>query len=127
MNTAFKDRIKINSLWNRSSRRCVSTTLNVDNIQTSDTNMMIEDEHRVQGMDVIVLGDYDKDSNDGDTFVLELTREKKSRRSVKGKGARGNNVVNMYDEEDIFHDFENESMRYQFAFDLKFKDKNSVF
>ena len=127
MNYCFRQRVKDNCRRNRITRSDPTISLNIDTIQASDTKAMMENEREVQGMESIKLNDYDKDVNEGDTFQLESLSARKRRRkkNIKGKGARGNNIIETFDEEDVFHDWENQATRYQFAFDLKIRDKNT--
>ena len=67
MNELFKRRVKNNSRRNRNSRTDPTISLDIDTIQASDTKVMMENEREVQGMESIMLNDYDKEVNEGDT------------------------------------------------------------
>ena len=86
---------------------------------------MTADECQVQGLEAIELSDYDSETNEGETYALEdanSRRRGRKKRIIRGKGARGNNIMEMYDEDDIFIDGDSYRSKYQFAIDLKFKD-----
>ena len=79
-NTKFKVNIKRNNRKKRSKRIDDSFSLCVDVLQESHTKMMIMDECDNQGMEAIVLGDYDNEKNEGEVYVLEEHVNGKRRR-----------------------------------------------
>ena len=128
MNEHFKRMIKINGRQNRKSRLPANVSLNLDVLQEEVTQLLTADERQVQGLEAIELSDYDSETNEGETYAVEddnTKRGARKKRRIRGKGARGNNITEMYDEDDIFIDRDNHRSKYQFAIDLKFKDKHA--
>ena len=127
INEAFKRRIKLRRRQDRTTRIDLGFSLNINDLQEQVTKLMADDERCVQGLDEIELSDFDDETNEGGNYKLEVMSKRGRRRrnrTIKGKGARGNNVTEMYDEDDIFLEYDNYQSRYQFALDLKFKDRN---
>lgn len=126
MNEVFKRKIKVNCRRSRKSRMATCGSLNIEDLQGEATRLMADDECQVQGLEEIELSDYDSEKNEGETYELEVPNSRSRRRrkrNTKGKGARGHNIMEMYDEDDIFLDSQSYATKYQFAIDLKFKDK----
>ena len=126
MNEHFKCKIKKYGCRNRKSRLPANVSLNLDVLQEDVTQLLTADECQVQGLEVIELSDYDSETNEGETYAVEDGNSKRTARKkhiIRGKGARGNNITELYDEDDIFIDRDSHRSKYQFAIDLKFKDK----
>ena len=126
MNELFKRRMKKNLRQKRSTRMDSNMSLNVDDIQASDTKLMMENERDVQGLESIVMAEYDNQNTEGESFELETLKRRKRKRKAAANGARGMNVVETFDWDDVFNDCDVKPTRYQFAFDLKGKDKHSI-
>lgn len=63
---------------------------------------------------------------DDETYVPEVLSRKRGRKIKKIHTRRGNNESTLVEKEDIFADeYELETERYQFAFDLKYKDPDA--
>ena len=128
-NTKFNVNIKRKNRKKRPKRIDDSFSLCVDVLQESHTKIMIMDECDNQGMEAIDLGDYDKEKNEGDVYVLEehvIGKRRRRHRKFRANGARGNNVIEAFDEDDIYLESNYTSTRYPFAEDLKRKDKESL-
>ncbi len=128
-NSKFNVNIKRNNRKKRPKRIDDSFSLCVDVLQERHTNMMIMDECDNQGLEAIELGDYDNEKNEGEVYVLEELvngKRRRRRRKFRANGARGNNVIEAYDEEDIYLESNYTNNRYPFAEDLKRKDKESI-
>ena len=68
----------------------MGVSLNIDELQEHATKLMADDERCVQGLDEIVLSDYNSETNEGGNYVVEVhNRRGRSRknRNIKGKGA----------------------------------------
>ena len=116
----------------REARAPVTQSLNEEDLCRSVISILDENEMETQGLDLIELDDYDKESNEGESYCLETDllsqglkgkrKRRKNRRSANGKRGNKSFVLSGSDDfevEDPLHD-----NKYQFCYDLQSRDKN---
>jgi len=116
----------------REARSPATQSLNEDDLCHSVISILDENEMETQGLDVIELDDYDKESNEGESYCLEEDllsqgfkgKRKRRKNSRSANGKRGNKSFVLSGSDDFELEAPLHDNKYQFCYDLQSRDMN---